>query len=241
MSSTSTAVSRGSVRGGIPRPVEVVLAGLGLVLASPILAIIALGVLLTSPGPVIFRQPRVGRDGVEFTLRKFRTMRVNLDRHGVTAVGDPRITPIGRWLRLLKLDELPELWNIVRGDMSFVGARPEVSRLVDRSSPAWREVLSARPGLTDPVTLSLRNEEQLMAGVTGDKERFYVDVLQPFKLAGYVEYMRRRTARSDIAVILRTLSAVVVPGLAHAPSIDEIRAVASASKRDEKRQVRHGP
>ncbi len=228
MWSTPTGGSDEPAAAGIPRAIEAALAALALVVCSPVLAVIALGVWASSPGPVVFRQVRVGRDGRAFTLFKFRTMRVNADHHGVTAGGDPRVTPFGRWLRLLKLDELPELWNILRGEMSFVGARPEVPRLVDLRNPAWRATLRARPGLTDPVTLRLRNEEQLMASVTGDKERFYLEVLQPFKLAGYVEYMERRTAASDVRVIFRTLMAIVLPSSAPTPSIEEIRASVDA-------------
>ncbi len=169
----------------------------------------------------------MGRGGADFTLLKFRTMRVNQAALQVTAAGDPRITPLGRWLRKLKLDELPELWNVVRGDMSLVGPRPEVPRYVDLGNPLWREVLRARPGITDPVTLRLRNEEELMASAPGDRERFYLETLQPYKLVGYLEYLRRRSFLSDGGVILRTLVAVLVPAVAPPPSLDEVRAVAA--------------
>jgi len=216
---------------GIPRVVEAAAAILGLVVLSPVLALVAIGVRLTSPGPAIFRQPRVGRRGVEFTLMKFRTMRVHDAPHGVTASGDPRVTGLGRWLRRLKVDELPELWNIARGDMSFVGPRPEVPRYVDLKDPAWLEVLGARPGITDPVTLRLINEESVLASVSEDRERFYLDVLQPYKLAGYAEYLRQRTWISDLDVIFRTALAVILPVSAPPPSIGEIRAVAAAARR----------
>jgi lipopolysaccharide/colanic/teichoic acid biosynthesis glycosyltransferase len=215
---------------GIPRVVEAAAAILGLVVFSPVLALVAIGVRLTSPGPAIFRQPRVGRHGVEFTLMKFRTMLVHDAPHGVTASGDPRVTGLGRWLRRLKADELPELWNIARGDMSFVGPRPEVPRYVDLNDPAWRVVLRARPGITDPVTLRLINEESVLASVAEDRERFYLDVLQPYKLAGYAEYLRRRTCVSDLGVVLRTALAVVLPVSPAPPSIGEIRAVAAAAR-----------
>jgi lipopolysaccharide/colanic/teichoic acid biosynthesis glycosyltransferase len=215
---------------GIPRAVEAVAAILGILVCSPILALVAAGVRLTSPGPTIFRQPRVGRNGAAFTLVKFRTMRVNDAPHGVTASGDPRVTPLGRWLRRLKVDELPELWNIARGDMSFVGPRPEVPRYVDLANPAWRAVLRARPGITDPVTLRLIDEEAVIASVPGDRERFYLDALQPYKLAGYVEYLERRTFLSDLGVMLRTAAAMVVPRSTPPPSVEEIRAVAAAAR-----------
>jgi lipopolysaccharide/colanic/teichoic acid biosynthesis glycosyltransferase len=210
--------------------VEAAAAILGLVVLSPVLVLVAIGVRLTSPGPAIFRQPRVGRHGVEFTLMKFRTMRVHDAPHGVTASEDPRVTGLGRWLRRLKVDELPELWNIARGDMSFVGPRPEVPRYVDLNDPVWLEVLGARPGITDPVTLRLINEESVLASVSEDRERFYLDVLQPYKLAGYVEYLRQRTWISDLDVIFRTALAVILPVSAPPPSIGEIRAVAAAAR-----------
>jgi lipopolysaccharide/colanic/teichoic acid biosynthesis glycosyltransferase len=231
MWSTSSGADLDFLPSGIPRAVEAVAAALGILVCSPVLALVAVGVRLTSPGPTIFRQPRVGRNGEAFTLVKFRTMRVNDVPHGVTASGDPRVTPLGRWLRRLKVDELPELWNIARGDMSFVGPRPEVPRYVDLANPAWRAVLRARPGITDPVTLRLINEEAVIASVPGDRERFYLDALQPYKLAGYVEYLKRRTFLSDLGVILRTAAAIVVPTSTPPPSVEEIRAVAAASRR----------
>ena len=217
------------VRNGIPRPIEVVLAGLGLLLCSPVLAAVALGVRVTSRGPVLFRQQRMGRGGAVFTLLKFRTMRANQAALQVTAAGDPRITPLGRWLRTLKLDELPELWNVMRGDMSLVGPRPEVPRYVDLANALWRDVLQARPGITDPVTLRLRNEEGLLASAPGDRERFYLETLQPYKLVGYLEYLRRRSFMSDVGVILRTVVAVLVPAVAPLPSLDEVKAVAAGA------------
>lgn len=215
------------VRRGIPRLVEAALAGLGLLFCSPVLVVVALGVRVTSRGPVLFRQQRVGRGGATFTLLKFRTMRVNQAALQVTAAGDPRVTRLGRCLRKLKLDELPELWNVVRGDMSLVGPRPEVPRYVNLGNALWRGVLQARPGITDPVTLRLRNEEELMASAPGDRERFYLDTLQPFKLTGYLEYLRRRSFLSDFGVILRTVLAVLVPAVAPPPSLEEVRAIAA--------------
>ncbi len=127
----------------------------------------------------------------------------------VTAAGDTRVTRVGRVLRRLKLDELPQLWNVLKGEMSFVGPRPEVPAFVDLASETWRRVLSVRPGITDPVALALKNEEALLAGVAGDRERFYREKLQPFKLHGYMDYIQNRTAWTDLAVIARTLLAVV--------------------------------
>ena len=208
---------------GIPRVVEVVLAAGGLVACAPLLAVVALLVRATSGRPVLYRQSRVGRGGAAFTLLKFRTMRVNHDVPHATAKGDPRVTAVGRWLRLLKVDELPELWHVVRGDMSLVGPRPEVPTYVDLSNLRWRKVLRARPGIVDPMSLRLRNEELLLARVNEDLEVFYRTVLQPYKLAGYVDYQRRRTIWSDIMVLLRTAYAVAAPATSPPPSLDEIR------------------
>ena len=132
--------------GGLPRLVEAVVAGVALIVLSPLLAAVALAVTLGSRGGFLFRQVRVGRGGVPFTIFKVRTMRVEEEGPRVTAGGDPRVTPLGRWLRRTKLDELPELWNVMRGDMSFVGLRPEVPEYVDLGDPLWRRVLAQRPG-----------------------------------------------------------------------------------------------
>lgn len=163
-----------------------------------------------------------------FRMNKFRTMRVSGGGPFVTSRGDARITAVGRWLRLLKVDELPELWNVVRGDMALVGPRPEVPALVDRSERLWQEVLSVRPGLTDPATLALRNEEELMASVAGDGELFYRNVLQPYKLRRYCEYLRGRTWRSDVSTLLRTAFAIVRPSAFPPPSRADLEREATA-------------
>jgi lipopolysaccharide/colanic/teichoic acid biosynthesis glycosyltransferase len=198
------------VGAGLPRPVEVVLSGAGLVVAAPIIAVAGALIGLTSGLPVFFRQTRIGRDGRPFILVKLRTMR---PRAGlpVTAGDDARVTPVGRLLRRSKLDELPELWNVLKGDMSLVGPRPEVPEYVDVENPAWKEVVRVRPGLTDPVTLRFRNEEKLLAGVDGDRDAYYRQTLQPLKLEGYCEYLRRRSWRSDVGVLVETLLAILWP------------------------------
>ncbi len=202
----------GGNRGGLPRLVEIPLALAGLCLAAPFIALGAMAVGLTSGLPVFFRQTRIGREGEPFTLVKLRTMRASGDGARVTARGDLRVTRAGAILRRTKVDELPELWNVLRGQMSFVGPRPEVPEYVDLSDPKWRVVLRARPGLTDPMTLRLRDEELLIASVVGDRDRFYRERLQPWKLQGYAEYLRNRTWRSDLGVMFRTALAVCLPG-----------------------------
>jgi len=154
-----------------------------------------------------------------FTILKFRSMRVNTGGSRITAAGDERITRFGSLLRRTKLDELPELWNVMRGDMSLVGPRPEVAFYVDLGDPTWTEVLRCRPGLTDPVTLTLRSEEEVIGSVEVDREHFYRSVLLPYKLEGYVHYLRRRTFGSDIGVLWTTLVAICLPRTVAAPAI----------------------
>jgi lipopolysaccharide/colanic/teichoic acid biosynthesis glycosyltransferase len=130
---------------------------------------------------------------------------------------------VGKFLRKTKLDELPELWNILKGDMSLIGPRPEVPRYVDLDDPMWRLVLEARPGITDPMTLRLRNEEALLVEVVGDRERFYLETLQPFKLEGYLDYLQRRSWRSDLKVLWQTIVAVVFPNKTSLPTLEEVQ------------------
>jgi lipopolysaccharide/colanic/teichoic acid biosynthesis glycosyltransferase len=209
---------------GLPRWAEIAVAGAGLWATLPVIAACAIAVKATSSGPAFFRQDRVGRFGHSFRLVKLRTMTANNTGIGVTAKDDKRITAVGQILRKTKLDELPELWNVLRGDMSFVGPRPEVPRYVDVNNALWREVLGVRPGLTDPVTLRLRNEEELLASIDGDRERFYRDVLQSYKLRGYAAYLRTRSPVTDVRVLLQTVAAVVRPGLTPPPTLAEINA-----------------
>jgi lipopolysaccharide/colanic/teichoic acid biosynthesis glycosyltransferase len=206
------------VSAGIPRAVEVLLSLLGLVVSAPVIALSAAAIAATSRGPVIFRQERVGRGGQTFVLYKLRTMQPGLGGPQVTAGDDLRVTWIGKLLRRTKLDELPELWNVVKGDMSLVGPRPEVPRYVDLENPRWRMVLSVRPGITDPMTLRLRNEEALLAEVKGELEHFYTERLQPFKLQGYLEYLQARSWRSDVKVLWATALAVLFPSQAPLPT-----------------------
>ena len=202
------------LKSGLPRSVEVAVALLGLIAATPFILLCALALALTDQGPVFFRQQRVGRKGKIFVLYKLRTMRQGQMGPGVTAKDDTRITSIGKIFRKTKLDELPELWNVVKGQMSLVGPRPEVPRYVDLSDEQWKLVLEVRPGMTDPMTLRLRNEEALLSEVRGERERFYLETLQPFKLQGYLEYLSQRSWWTDLKVIWQTCVVVVFPGQA---------------------------
>jgi lipopolysaccharide/colanic/teichoic acid biosynthesis glycosyltransferase len=212
---------------GLPQPIQAVLALTALALSSPVLVVCAVAVRLSSRGPVIFRQERVGRDGVPFTLYKFRTMRIGASGSQVTAGGDARVTPVGRILRTTKLDELPELWNVANGTMSLVGSRPEVPRYVDLRDPLWRAVLAERPGITSPVTIRLRNEEALMASVPpARRETFYARTLLPYKLLGHLAYVQQRTPLTDLRVLIDTAAAIVLSRRWPLPSIAEIAQVA---------------
>lgn len=220
----------GSSGEGLPRWLEILAATTGLVVLAPLFLGVALAVKLGSRGPVFFRQPRAGRGGCPFTLVKFRTMRADSERADeeaepglrVTVRGDPRVTAVGRFLRRTKLDELPELLNVLRGEMSLVGPRPEVPEYVDVDNPLWRRVLAARPGLTDPTTLELRGEEKLLASVE-DPRRFYRETLLPYKLLGQATYLERRSGRSDVAVLLQTVGAIFRPS--RTPCRETIEAV----------------
>jgi lipopolysaccharide/colanic/teichoic acid biosynthesis glycosyltransferase len=179
---------------------------MGLLALAPLLALVAILVKLGDGGPVFFRQERVGHHGRLFLIWKFRTMTVGSERAGplLTAGGDRRITRVGRWLRRTKLDELPQLWNVLRGDMSFVGPRPEVPRYVALYSPLQREVLDFRPGITDPATLRFRDEEGLLAQAV-DSEAFYIEHCVPQKVEINLNYARQANLWKDTIIIIRTL------------------------------------
>jgi len=205
---------------GLPRYFECILAAGGIIVLFPLLVLCVLLVLISSPGPLLFRQKRVGRWGEVFTLYKFRTMRVESGGPQITIKKDNRITWIGGILRRTKLDELPELWNIVRGDMAIVGPRPEVPRYVSPDNLFWKEVLQVRPGITDPVTLRLRNEEELLA-TAKNPEQYYLEVLQPEKLKGYLKYLQKRSWKSDLRVIKDTIVAIIFPFETPPPKVEE--------------------
>jgi len=174
-----------------------------LALALPMLAIAA-WIRLDSPGPVFFRQQRVGRHGVPFAIHKFRTMRADAAGLPLTVGADARITRAGRWLRRTRLDELPQLLDVLAGHMSLVGPRPEVPRYVALYPPGLRErALAVRPGITDPVSLEHLDEATLLAAAA-DPEREYVEHILPRKVALAAAYAERATLTSDLAVLART-------------------------------------
>ena len=215
-------VTTGAIGNGLPRWVEAPIVAVALIAALPFIALAALMIAVTARGPVIFRQTRAGQHGRPFELYKLRTMRPSADGPQVTSTKDERITRVGHFLRHTKLDELPTLWNVLRGDMALVGPRPEVPRFVNVTDPMWQKVLAVRPGITDPVTLRLRSEADLLAQVEGDAEQYYVNELQPAKLKGYVAYLAERTWRGDVRVLLRTIAAVAFPPDNSRFSINEV-------------------
>ena len=191
------------------RLLDLVLAVFGIAALSPLMAVCALLVKLSSPGPIIFVQTRVGREGELFNILKFRTMIVDDDQagHEVTAAGDRRITRIGKHLRKLKLDELPQLWNVFKGEMSLVGPRPEVPRYVAIYTKSQRQVLRVRPGITDAATLMYRHEEAVLAR-NPNSEKYYKDVILPHKLELNMQYLNRISFSYDLHLIFRTFWSV---------------------------------
>jgi lipopolysaccharide/colanic/teichoic acid biosynthesis glycosyltransferase len=190
---------------------DVVGAGLALVLFSPLLLLLALVIRLDSPGPVFFRQERVGRHGVPFRIHKFRTMVADAPARGLalTVGADPRITRCGAWLRRTRLDELPQLIDVLRGSMSLVGPRPEVPRYVQHYPSGLRErALAVRPGITDPSSLEFIDEASLLANAA-DPEREYIERILPRKLQCAADYADRASLWTDLRVLWRTLRVLV--------------------------------
>lgn len=188
---------------------DVVAAVAGLVLLSPLLGLISAAARLDSAGPVIYRQQRLGRNGVPFEILKFRTMRPSSTGPSVTAADDPRITRVGKILRSTKLDELPQLWNILRGDMSLVGPRPEVEMFAAHWTDEQRRIiLSIRPGLTDPASLEFRREAEILASHE-NPETHYVEHILPAKAEIYTSYVAQRSLSGDARIIARTMGSVV--------------------------------
>jgi len=191
----------------VKRSFDIAASLLGLVVLSPVLVVLAIAILIDSGAPVLFTQERVGRGGIPFRIHKFRTMRP-AGGPQITAGGDPRITRIGGFLRRTKLDELPQLWDILRGKMSFVGPRPEVPAMFEHYPAGARDrIVSVRPGITDLATLEFRHEEDLLADAD-DPVRTYIEDIVPQKVALYLEYLDRRSFGLDLSIIGRTIAAL---------------------------------
>jgi lipopolysaccharide/colanic/teichoic acid biosynthesis glycosyltransferase len=192
----------------IKRGFDLAAAMLGLALLSPLLLLTAVLIKVTMPGPVFYRAERVGVAGRRFRLYKFRSMAVDADRVGpkITAQGDSRITPLGRWLRRYKIDELPQLINVVRGEMSLVGPRPEDPAYVAHYTVEQRLLLSVRPGITSSASLQFRREEELLTGPNW--QAAYFKEILPQKLAIELAYLQRQTFWTDLELILKTILAI---------------------------------
>ena len=192
------------------RALDLICSVLILAILSPFLLALAVWIKVTSPGPVLYSAPRVGLGGRPFRMQKFRTMVVDADRIGgsSTPADDPRITPLGRQLRRYKLDELPQLFNVIAGDMSLVGPRPQVQWAVDLYSPEERRVLTVPPGITDYASLRFPNEGEILRAST-DPDRDYMEKIHPEKMRLSLEYVRKRSFRTDLSILAGTMAALL--------------------------------
>jgi lipopolysaccharide/colanic/teichoic acid biosynthesis glycosyltransferase len=193
----------------IKRAFDILTAAIALALLSPLLLIVALLVRLTSPGPIFFRQERIGRGFRPFRIYKFRSMVPDAPKQGgpITFGADPRITKVGRFLRATKIDELPQLINVLNGDMSLVGPRPEVRKYVEMFHDDYADVLRVRPGITDPASIKYRHEAEIL-GRCDNPEKEYVERILPEKIRLGKEYAKRPSLWADFAIILKTLHVI---------------------------------
>lgn len=185
---------------------DILASGIGILILSPVLLLISIIIKVTSKGTVFFKQKRIGLNKKPFTILKFRTMVVDAESLGkqITVGNDARITGIGKFLRKYKLDELTQLINVIKGDMSLVGPRPEVPKYVDMYNEQQSKVLSVRPGITDLASLRYRDENQLLGGVD-DPESFYINIIMPDKLKLNLEYIEKNNVIVDIKIIINTI------------------------------------
>jgi lipopolysaccharide/colanic/teichoic acid biosynthesis glycosyltransferase len=183
---------------------------IGLLMLLPIFVIIGFVIFIDSRGGIFYKQLRVGKNNVDFYLLKFRSMKINADKSGLLTVGgkDSRITHVGYFLRKYKMDELPQLINVLFGDMSLVGPRPEVRKYVDMYSEVQKKVLSVKPGLTDYASIEYRNENELL-GQVDDPEKVYINEIMPAKLQMNLKYIENQSLATDIKIIFRTLGKIV--------------------------------
>jgi lipopolysaccharide/colanic/teichoic acid biosynthesis glycosyltransferase len=191
----------------LKRAMDIGVAGAGLLVLAPFLLVLAVLVRAETAGPVFYRAERVGRGGKRFAMLKLRTMVVGADKGASsTPDDDPRVTRVGRWMRRYKVDEIPQLWNVLVGEMSLVGPRPQVPWVVDGYSEEERLVLSVRPGITDPASIRFANEGEILRGHP-DPDAAYFELIHPEKMRLAVDYVRRRTVLSDIRVLVATITA----------------------------------
>lgn len=189
---------------------DIVFSLFGLLILSPLFLIVALWIVIDDPGPVFYRQQRVGRNNKDFGLLKFRSMRMGADQMSLITIGDrdPRVTRAGYYIRKYKLDELPQLWNVLAGEMSLVGPRPEVRRYVDLYTPEQRIVLSVRPGITDYASIEYIDENRLLAQ-SKDPDKTYVEEIMPAKIALNMRYINHHTFGEYIKLIILTLYKII--------------------------------
>lgn len=189
---------------------DILVSGIGLLCLSPLLLIVAIWIKLDSPGPVFYRQVRVGRYNKDFHIFKFRSMRIGSDKGSLVTIGgrDPRITRSGYFIRKFKIDELPQLINVLVGDMSLVGPRPEVRHYVNYWTPEQMHVLDVRPGITDPASIKYRNENELLAQAE-DPEKYYIEVIMQEKIKLYLEYAEKSSFWYDIKLIFQTFWVII--------------------------------
>lgn len=189
---------------------DIVASGVGLLLLSPLFLLVAIWIKLDSPGPVFYRQVRVGRYNRDFRIFKFRSMRVGADKGSLVTIGgrDPRVTRSGYFIRKFKVDELPQLINVFIGDMSLVGPRPEVRHYVNYWTKEQLHVLDVRPGITDPASIKFRNENELLEKAE-DPEKYYIEVIMQEKLRLYLEYVENHSFWYDIKLIFQTFAAII--------------------------------
>ena len=191
------------------RVFDIIASIIGIILLLPVFVIIGLWVKLSSKGSIFFVQKRVGKDFKEFNLYKFRSMVVGAESKGpgVTSKDDARITKVGRFIRSTKIDELPQLFNVLKGDMSLVGPRPELKKFVDAKKEEYKKVLSIKPGITDNAAIEFRDEENIMSRYE-DKEKAYIDIVLPQKIKFYYKYLDNVSFTNDIKLILKTLRVI---------------------------------
>lgn len=189
---------------------DIVFSFFGLLFLSPLLLIVALWIVIDDPGPVFYRQQRVGKDGRDFGLLKFRSMRIGADKMSLITIGDrdPRVTRAGYYIRKYKLDELPQLWNVLIGDMSLVGPRPEVRRYVDLYTEEQRRVLSVRPGITDYASIEYIDENRLLAQ-SDNPDKTYIEQIMPAKIALNMRYINHPTVGEYMKIILITFAKII--------------------------------
>ena len=189
---------------------DIVLSCLGLLLLSPLFVVVAVWIVIDNPGPIFYRQMRVGKDGKDFGLLKFRSMRVGADKSSLITIGehDSRITRAGYYIRKYKLDELPQLWNVLTGDMSLVGPRPEVRRYVDMYTDEQRQVLTVRPGITAYASIEYIDENRLLAQAE-DPDRTYIEEILPAKIALNMRYIKHQTLGEYMKIIFLTLAKII--------------------------------